>query len=82
MDRRLGRIVTLPIAIAVICGIAIIPGYLNVQLASSLRLETELPVPAAYEAFTSDGRLREPQLAVALCSIVSDLFRPTLQDAA
>lgn len=45
-------------------------------------LETELPVPAAHEAFTDDGRLREPQLAAALCNIVGDLLRQTLQDAA
>jgi chromate reductase, NAD(P)H dehydrogenase (quinone) len=44
-------------------------------------LETELPVPAAHEAFTSDGRLREPE-AAALCCIVSELLRQTLQDAA
>jgi chromate reductase, NAD(P)H dehydrogenase (quinone) len=45
-------------------------------------LETELPVSAAHEAFTNDGRLREPQLAAALCNIVSELVQQTLQDAA
>lgn len=45
-------------------------------------LEAELSVPVAHEAFTSDGRLREPQMAVALCNIVGDLLQPTMQDAA
>ena len=40
----LGRVVTLPVAIAVICGIAIIPGYLNVQLASSLLFDRPTPI--------------------------------------
>jgi chromate reductase, NAD(P)H dehydrogenase (quinone) len=45
-------------------------------------LETELPVPAAHDAFTSDRRLREPQLVSALCGIVGDLVQHTLRDAA
>jgi hypothetical protein len=36
--------VTLPIALAIILGIAIIPGYLNVQLASSLVLDRPRPL--------------------------------------
>jgi len=40
----LGRVVTLPVAIAVICGVAIIPGYLNVQLASSLLFDRPTPI--------------------------------------
>jgi poly-beta-1,6-N-acetyl-D-glucosamine synthase len=43
----LGRVVTLPVAIAVICGIAIIPGYLNVQLASSLVFDRPTPIDFA-----------------------------------
>ncbi len=45
-------------------------------------LDAELPVPDAHEAFTDDGRLREPRLAAGLCRIVSQLAQPTLQDAA
>jgi biofilm PGA synthesis N-glycosyltransferase PgaC len=40
----LGRVLTLPVAIAVICGVAIIPGYLNVQLASSLFFDRPRPI--------------------------------------
>ena len=45
-------------------------------------LETELPVATAHEAFATEGRLRDPHLAVELCSIVGDLLQRTLQDAA
>ena len=45
-------------------------------------LETELAVATAHEAFSVEGQLREPQLATALCSIVSELLQRTLQDAA
>jgi chromate reductase len=45
-------------------------------------LETELPVASAHNVFTDDGRLREPQLAAALCSIVGELLDRTWQDAA
>jgi len=45
-------------------------------------LETELPIATAHEAFVTEGRLRDPHIAAALCSIVGDLLRPTLQDAA
>lgn len=40
----LGRVVTLPVAILIIGGIAIIPGYLNVQLVSSLILDRPRPI--------------------------------------
>jgi len=43
---------------------------------------SELSVATAHDAFTADGRLREPQLAVSLCSIVSELLQRTMQDAA
>ena len=42
----------------------------------------ELPVATAHELFTADGQLREPQLAAALCSIVSELLDRSLRDAA
>jgi chromate reductase len=45
-------------------------------------VETELPVATAHEAFSVEWQLREPQLAAALCSIVSELLQRTLQDAA
>src|SRR3989449_5033379 len=41
---ELGRVVTLPVAILVIAGIAIIPGYLNVQLVSSLLFDRPRPI--------------------------------------
>ena len=41
---ELAQLVTLPIALAIILGIAIIPGYLNVQLASSLVLDRPRPL--------------------------------------
>jgi len=40
----LGRLVTLPLAIFVIAGIAIIPGYLNIQLVSSLLFDRPRPI--------------------------------------
>ena len=40
----LGNAITLPVAAAVIAGIAIIPGYLNVQLAMSLLLDRPPPL--------------------------------------
>jgi poly-beta-1,6-N-acetyl-D-glucosamine synthase len=40
----LGRVITLPGAIAVIAGIAIVPGYLNVQLAASLLFDRQRPI--------------------------------------
>jgi hypothetical protein len=45
-------------------------------------LETELPIAAAHEAFSSEGQLREPHLAVSLCRIVGELLQRTLRDAA
>jgi biofilm PGA synthesis N-glycosyltransferase PgaC len=50
----LGRVLTLPVAIAVIAGIAIVPGYLNVQLASSLLFDRPRPIDFAqtYPAVT------------------------------
>jgi chromate reductase len=41
-----------------------------------------LPVPAAATAFTADGRLREPKMAVALRHIVGELVTRTLACAA
>jgi biofilm PGA synthesis N-glycosyltransferase PgaC len=45
----LGRVITLPLAIAVIAGIAIIPGYLNVQLVSSLLFDRPRPIDFAQD---------------------------------
>ena len=45
-------------------------------------LATELPVASAHDAFTVDGRLREPRLAAALCSIVGELLEQIVRDAA
>src|SRR6266542_7042584 len=45
-------------------------------------LETDLPVATAHDAFTADGRLREPRLAMTLCGIVGELVHRTLRDAA
>ncbi len=43
----LGHVVTLPLAVVVIAGIAIIPGYLNVQLVSSLLVDRPRPIDFA-----------------------------------
>ena len=45
-------------------------------------LETELSVATAHEAFSAEGQLREPQLAVSLCAIVGELLQRPLRDAA
>jgi biofilm PGA synthesis N-glycosyltransferase PgaC len=45
----LGRVITLPVAIAVVAGIAIIPGYLNVQLVSSLLFDRPRPIEFAQD---------------------------------
>jgi chromate reductase len=45
-------------------------------------LETELPVAAAHNAFTANGRLRDPEVSATLCTIVGDLLHRTLRDAA
>jgi len=44
--------------------------------------ERDLPVAQAHEAFTADGRLRDPKLATALRSIVGDLVSQAAQRAA
>jgi biofilm PGA synthesis N-glycosyltransferase PgaC len=41
---ELAQLVTLPIALAIVLGIAIIPGYLNVQLATSILLDRPRPL--------------------------------------
>ena len=46
---ELAQVVTLPVAVAVIAGIAIIPGYLNVQLVSSLLLDRPRPIDFAQD---------------------------------
>jgi chromate reductase len=45
-------------------------------------LEAELAVPSAHEAFTADGRLRDPRLVRALQGLVGELVRTTLSEAA
>lgn len=45
-------------------------------------LDSELPVPAAQTAFTTDGRLRDPAVAAALRALVHDLVDRTLALAA
>jgi biofilm PGA synthesis N-glycosyltransferase PgaC len=40
----LGELVTLPVAIAIILGIAVIPGYLNMQLVTSILLDRPRPL--------------------------------------
>ncbi|HSC90198.1 MAG TPA: NAD(P)H-dependent oxidoreductase [Gaiellaceae bacterium] len=44
--------------------------------------DRELPVARAHEAFTADGRLRDPGLATILRAIVDDLICRTAQRAA
>ena len=44
--------------------------------------ERDLPIAQAHEAFTADGRLRDPRLATALRSIVGDLVSQAAQRAA
>ncbi len=44
--------------------------------------ERDLPIAQAHEAFTADGRLRDPRLAAALSSIVGDLVSQAAQRAA
>ena len=46
---QLAQVVTLPVAIAVIAGIAILPGYLNVQLVSSLLFDRPRPIDFAQD---------------------------------
>jgi chromate reductase len=45
-------------------------------------LEVELPVPAAHDAFTADGRLRDRRLRVTLAGIVDGLLELTAKRAA
>ena len=45
-------------------------------------LDSELPVPAAQTAFTTDGRLRDPAVAAALRALVHNLVDRTLALAA
>jgi chromate reductase len=45
-------------------------------------LDSELPVPAAQTAFTTDGRPRDPAVAAALRALVHDLVDRTLALAA
>src|SRR5919197_5245905 len=63
----LGRVVTLPVAILIIAGIAIIPGYLNVQLVSSLILDRPRPIEFEHDypdvtlliaAYNEESRIR------------------------
>jgi poly-beta-1,6-N-acetyl-D-glucosamine synthase len=64
----LGRAVTLPLAILIIAGIAIVPGYLNVQLVSSLLLDRPRPIDFEQDypdvtlliaAYNEESRIRE-----------------------
>jgi poly-beta-1,6-N-acetyl-D-glucosamine synthase len=64
----LGRVVTLPVAILIIGGIAIIPGYLNVQLVSSLILDRPRPIELDHDypdvslliaAYNEESRIQE-----------------------
>jgi chromate reductase len=45
-------------------------------------LEAGLSVPSVDTAFTETGRLRDREIAGALCEIVRDLLRPSLERAA
>jgi chromate reductase, NAD(P)H dehydrogenase (quinone) len=45
-------------------------------------LPNELPVASAQGAFTAEGRLREPRLAAALCSVVTELLEQIERNAA
>lgn len=42
----LAALVTLPVAVAIVAGIAIVPGYLNAQLLASVLLDRPKPLPA------------------------------------
>jgi poly-beta-1,6-N-acetyl-D-glucosamine synthase len=64
----LGHVVTLPVAILIIAGIAIVPGYLNVQLVSSLVLDRPRPIELDQDypdltlliaAYNEEERIRE-----------------------
>jgi biofilm PGA synthesis N-glycosyltransferase PgaC len=64
----LARVLTLPLAIATIAGVAIIPGYLNVQLACSLLFDRPRPIDFAQDyphvtvivaAYNEEAAIRE-----------------------
>jgi len=70
----LGRVITLPAAILVIAGIAVVPGYLNIQLMSSLLFDRPRPLEFDHDypditllvaAYNEEARIRET-LAYAL----------------
>jgi biofilm PGA synthesis N-glycosyltransferase PgaC len=72
----LAQLVTLPVALAIILGIAVIPGYLNVQLVTSilldrpraLELEGTLPaITVIIAAYNEEGSIEET-VRYALCS--------------
>jgi chromate reductase len=44
--------------------------------------DRDLPVPRAHEAFTVEGRVRDPDLACALCATIHDLVSQAAQRAA
>src|SRR2546428_6201035 len=65
---QLGRVISLPLAIVVIAGIAIVPGYLNVQLVASLvsdrprplRFDHDYPgITILIAAYNEEARIRE-----------------------
>jgi biofilm PGA synthesis N-glycosyltransferase PgaC len=65
---ELAQVVTFPVAVAVIAGIAILPGYLNVQLVSSLLFDRPRPIDFAQDypdvtllvaAYNEEARIRE-----------------------
>jgi chromate reductase len=45
-------------------------------------IDSELSVPAAHSAFTGDGRLRDPELALALRQVVQELVEEVVERAA
>jgi chromate reductase, NAD(P)H dehydrogenase (quinone) len=44
--------------------------------------DRELPVARAHEAFTAEGRMREPEVECALCATIHDLVSQAAQRAA
>jgi poly-beta-1,6-N-acetyl-D-glucosamine synthase len=70
----LGQAITLPLAVGVIAGVAIVPGYLNIQLVSSLLFDRPRPLDFEHDypdatllvaAYNEEERIRET-LAYAL----------------
>jgi chromate reductase, NAD(P)H dehydrogenase (quinone) len=45
-------------------------------------VDRDLPVPRAHQAFTAEGRVRDPELACALCATIHDLVSQAAQRAA